>query len=187
MGAGGRSRERAEERTREDLESVIADLARFRYSLRRFVRFSENAARSCGITPQQHQLMLGVAGFTGRGTATISELAEFLQARLHSVVGLVERAEQSGLVRSRKSRADRRVAVVSLTPRGASILAGLAHVHHQQARDLQLFVEIREVERVAFARQARPATRPVHPTRAPHRQSPIISKGKNPREVHTRR
>jgi DNA-binding MarR family transcriptional regulator len=116
-------------------------LASFRYSLRKFLRFSENSARSFGITPQQHQLMLGVAGFTGRGSATISELAEFLQARVHSVVGLVERAEQGGLVLGEKSQADRRVVVVSLTPRGSLILSRLAQIHLRQARNLQPFID----------------------------------------------
>ena len=124
-----------------DIDRLTADLASFRYSLRRFLRFSENAARSYGITPQQHQLMLGVAGFTGRGSATISELAEFLQGRLHSVVGLVERAEHSGLVVAKKSQADRRVVVVSLTPRGSLILGRLSQIHHEQARNLQLFMD----------------------------------------------
>ncbi|MGH9344543.1 MAG: MarR family transcriptional regulator, partial [Terriglobia bacterium] len=90
-------------------DSAVVDLARFRYELRKFLHFSENASRNHGVTPQQHQLMLGVAGFTGRGSATISELAEFLQERIHSVGGLVERAEQSGLVCSRKNGEDRRV------------------------------------------------------------------------------
>lgn len=124
-----------------DLDLVIGALASFRYSLRKFLRFSETSARSYGITPQQHQLMLGVAGFTGRGSATISELAEFLQGRVHSVVGLVERAEQRGLVRAEKSKTDRRVVVVSLTPRGALILSKLAQIHHQEARNLKLLME----------------------------------------------
>lgn len=119
---------------------MISELALFRYSLRRFLRFSETAARTHGVTPQQHQLLLGIAGFTGRGAATVSELAEFLQGRLHSVVGLVERAEQSGLVRSRKSPEDRRVAVVTLTARGASILARLSDIHYEQAQQLRLLM-----------------------------------------------
>jgi len=77
-----------------EVEDVIRDLARFRYALRKFLRFSENGARQCGVTPQQHQLMLGVAGYTGRGLATVSELAEFLQERHHSVMGLVERGQK---------------------------------------------------------------------------------------------
>ena len=111
---------------------TVHELARFRYALRRFLRFSENAARACGLTPQQHQLMLGVAGFTGRNCATISELAEFLQERNHSVVGLVERAVQSGLVRREQDANDRRVVVVTLTRRGESMLSKLAALHQDE-------------------------------------------------------
>jgi DNA-binding MarR family transcriptional regulator len=113
---------------------MMRDLARFRYELRRFLRFSEKAARGCGVTPQQHQLMLGVAGFTDRGTATISELAEFLQERNNSVVGLVERAVESGLVTRQPGALDRRQVVVSLTPRGERVLARLSRLHHDEAQ-----------------------------------------------------
>jgi DNA-binding MarR family transcriptional regulator len=111
---------------------MMQDLAWFRYNLRRFLRFSEKAARACGVTPQQHQLMLGVAGFTGEASVTISELAEFLQERNNSVVGLVERAAESGLVRRASSPMDRRQVVVSLTARGEEILARLSALHHEE-------------------------------------------------------
>ena len=39
-------------------EDAIRNLAWFRYNLRKFLRFSEKAARQCGVTPQQHQLMM---------------------------------------------------------------------------------------------------------------------------------
>lgn len=119
------------------MEEVIRDLAQFRYALRRFLRFSENAARRSGVTPQQHQLMLGVAGFTGRGSATVSELAEFLQEQPHSVVGLIERAELKGLVRRIQDKADRRVVNVSLTPSGKQILHRLSKLHRTEARRIQ--------------------------------------------------
>ena len=115
----------------------MQDLAWFRYNLRRFLRFSEKAARACGVTPQQHQLMLGIAGFTPNGKATISDLAEFLQERNNSVVGLVERAVDSGLVRRRAGKKDRRQVVVSLTPRGEEILSTLAHLHRDEVRRVQ--------------------------------------------------
>ncbi len=108
------------------------DLARFRYDLRRFLSFSERAARQAGITPQQHQLMLGVAGFTGRGWATISELAEFLQARHNAVVGLVNRACRKGLVRKKPVTADMRFMRVELSPRGRSILLRLSALHQRE-------------------------------------------------------
>jgi DNA-binding MarR family transcriptional regulator len=124
-----------------EVDLAVRDLARFRYALRKFLRFSENAARQFGVTPQQHQLMLGVAGYCRRGAASISELAEFLQERLHSVVGLVERAEKSGLVRSKKSKQDRRVVVVALTRRGERILSRLSKIHDEEAKRIRGFLD----------------------------------------------
>ena|ERR1700691_2417151 len=91
-------------KVKEKHTEMMRELAWFRYNLRRFLHFSERAARACGVTPQQHQLMLGIAGFTEDGRATISELAEFLQERNNSVVGLVERAAESGLVLGERAR-----------------------------------------------------------------------------------
>lgn len=76
--------------------------------------------------------MLGIAGFTGRGSATVSELAEFLQERPHSVAGLIERAVQNGLVRRAQDKSDRRVVNVSLTPSGRNILIGLSAMHEEE-------------------------------------------------------
>jgi DNA-binding MarR family transcriptional regulator len=112
--------------------TVLRDLALFRYNLRKFLRFSEKAARQCGVTPQQHQLMLGVAGYTGRGVATISELAEFLQERHHSVVELIERAVQNGLVRRQHDTNDRRVVMVFLTKQGEKTLSKLSSLHQEE-------------------------------------------------------
>ncbi|HEY1502398.1 MAG TPA: winged helix DNA-binding protein [Acidobacteriaceae bacterium] len=117
--------------------AMMQDLAWFRYNLRRFVRFSEKAARACGVTPQQHQLMLGVAGFTESGRATISDLAEFLQERNNSVVGLVERAAESGLVRRQAGKTDRRQVVVTVTAKGEEILSTLTQLHHDELRRIR--------------------------------------------------
>lgn len=108
---------------------MIGELAQFRYRLRRFLRFSEKAARAAGVTPQQHQLMLGVAGFTGRGWATISELGEFLQERHNAVVALVNRAVQAKLVRKTQVARDRRFVRVDLTAAGRAMLMRLAALH----------------------------------------------------------
>jgi len=117
---------------RSTAASLIARLAAFRYQLRRFLRFSEKAARACGLTPQQHQLLLGVAGYTGRGWATVSELAEFLQARHNAVVGLVERAERRRLVRKERAGRDRRFVRVYATPQGQKILDELTRLHREE-------------------------------------------------------
>lgn len=107
-------------------------LAWFRYQLRRYLRFSERAARAAGLTPQQYQLLLGVAGHTGRGWATISELAEFLQQHHNAVVGLVERAARRRLVQKRQSERDRRFVRVRLTRRGHNALCDLAQQHLEE-------------------------------------------------------
>lgn len=111
---------------------VIEQLAQFRYQIRQFLRFSENAARAAGVTPQQQQLMLGVAGFTGLGWANISDLAEFLQERHNAVVELVNRAAQAGLVRRETLASDRRVVRVELTALGRSILLKLSALHRKE-------------------------------------------------------
>ncbi len=109
-------------------------LANFRYALRQFVRFSETAARAGGITPQQHQVLLTIAGFPGREQVTMSELAERLQIRHHSAVGLVDRLVAQALVTRENSEVDRREVYICLTPRGNEILAQLSAAHREELR-----------------------------------------------------
>src|ERR1039458_5573849 len=116
---------------------ALRQLAWFRYRLRCFLRFSERVARTAGITPQQHQLLLGVAAYTGRGWATISELAEFLQGRHNAVVGLVQRAEERGLVRKVQGEQDRRFVKVHLTRKGCTILDKISRQNMAELRELQ--------------------------------------------------
>jgi DNA-binding MarR family transcriptional regulator len=118
--------------------ATLRRLAWIRYCLRRFLRCSERATRSCGLTPQQYLLLLGIAGYTGRGWATISELAEFLQERHNAVVGLVQRASRRGLVRKEQSVRDRRYVRVRLTRRGGTVLQRLADLHLEELKRIQL-------------------------------------------------
>jgi DNA-binding MarR family transcriptional regulator len=112
-------------------------LAEFRYQLRRFLRFSEEATRDSGVTPLQYQLMLQVRGFPGRDWATIGELAERLQAKHHGVVALVSRCEALGLVRRESSATDMRRVEVRLTPEGERCTARLARLHRDELVSLQ--------------------------------------------------
>ncbi len=134
MKPSGRARNKFDRETPAALDrKLIGRLAWFRYHLRRFLRFSEKAARAEGVTPQQHQLLLGIAGYTDRGWATIGELAEFLQERHNAVVGLVERAAKRGLVRKVQGEPDRRFVQVHLTKRGEALLARLSQLHQDEA------------------------------------------------------
>ncbi|HEV2348506.1 MAG TPA: MarR family transcriptional regulator [Terriglobia bacterium] len=133
--------------------ALLLKVALFRYELRRFLRFSERAARTLGVTPQQHQLLLGVAGFTGRGTATISELAEFLQERHNAVVGLVERAAKKGLVWKKRDAQDRRAIQVNLTASGAAVLKKLTRLHLGELRRMRTNLTEGFVQPAQAARQ----------------------------------
>lgn len=109
-------------------------LARFRYALRLFQRFSEDAARSVGLTPAQHQLLLAVRGWQGPDSPTIGEVAERLQLRHHSTVELVQRAITAELVDTIGDPADGRIQRVVLTPRGAELLQSLSLTHRDELR-----------------------------------------------------
>jgi DNA-binding MarR family transcriptional regulator len=109
-------------------------LAAFRYALRQFLRFSEESARSVGIEPQQHQALLAIKGFPGRDRITISELAERLQIRHHSAVGLVDRLAAQRLVGRESAMDDRRQVYVRLTARGDALLEQLATAHREELR-----------------------------------------------------
>ena len=112
-------------------------LARFRYQLRRFLRFSEEATRRKGVTPLQYQLMLQIKGFPGREWATVVELAERLQAKHHGVVALISRCEKAGLVVRNVSRSDMRLVEVQLTAKGEHCLEQLARLHRAEHLSLQ--------------------------------------------------
>jgi len=107
-------------------------MAQYRYAIRRFLRFSEEAARAAGITPQQYQLMLALKGYPGRERANITELAERMQLDHHSTVGLVDRTEERGLVRREQDQEDRRQVNVQLTGAGISLLRKLVSVHRDE-------------------------------------------------------
>ncbi len=115
-------------------KSQYETLAAFRYALRRFIHFSEEAAHGAGIAPQQYQALLAIKGFPGRDTITVGELAERLQLRHQSAVGLVDRLVAEKWVARRRSIEDRRRVMIYLTVGGELILEKLAAVHRGQLK-----------------------------------------------------
>ena len=97
-------------------------LAEFRYQIRRFIHFSEEAARHAAVEPQHHQLMLAIKGKLDDEPARIAYLAERLQIQHHSAVELVDRLVRKGLITRTRGEQDRREVFVELTPRGEHIL-----------------------------------------------------------------
>src|SRR5580704_13358943 len=119
--------------SKEDFEQ----LSEFRYQMRKFERFSEQAAQDEGITPLQYLLLLHIKGYPDREWATIGELAERLQAQHHGVVALVSRCEALELVERRVSTSDRRQVEVHLLKAGERVLARLAELHRAELRSLK--------------------------------------------------
>jgi DNA-binding MarR family transcriptional regulator len=122
-------------------------LAEFRYALRQYLVFSKNAVETAGITLQQHQALLAIIGYPGREKVTIGELAERLQIRHHSAVGLVNRLVEQGLVERTSNQDDRRQVFINLTQKGMQVLESLASMHREELRHLgpQLCVLLEQI------------------------------------------
>jgi DNA-binding MarR family transcriptional regulator len=126
-------------------------LAEFRYTLRRFMNFSENAVEDIGLTPQQHQALLAIKGFPGREWITVGELAERLQIRHNSAVGLVNRLETENLIDRSPAADDRRQVFISITEHGLSILEKLSNTHREELQRLspQLRLLLERIEELS--------------------------------------
>ncbi len=116
--------------TQRDYES----LAEFRHQIRRFLRFSERAAREAGLEPRQHQLLLALKGLPANVRPKIAEVAERLQIQHHSAVELVNRLETAGFVRRQRGSEDRREVHLQLTPKGEKVLRELSLHHRSELR-----------------------------------------------------
>jgi DNA-binding MarR family transcriptional regulator len=113
---------------------LLTSLADFRYALRQFLHFSETSALEAGMQPQQHQLILQVAGAPATAVTTVAFVAERLGLKHNSAVELVDRSEREGLVARDEDPTDRRRAIVRLTRKGERLLDRLAGDHAQELR-----------------------------------------------------
>ena len=109
-------------------------LAEFRHLIRRFLRFSEQAARAAGLEPKQHQLLLALKGLAADVRPRIAEVAERLQIQHHSAVELVNRLESAGFVRRQRGEEDRREVLLFLTAHGENVLQQLSLGHREELR-----------------------------------------------------
>ena len=122
-------------RSRKSLtEADYRHLAEFRYRLRQFLAFSEEAARGAGLLPQHHQALLAIRGFGGR--LTVGELAQRLAIKPHSAVGLADRLVEAGLAVRHANAKDRRRVELMLTPAASRKIANLSRSHREELRHL---------------------------------------------------
>jgi DNA-binding MarR family transcriptional regulator len=107
-------------------------LAEFRHHIRRFLHFSEEAAREKGIEPQQHQLMLAIKGLPEDMRPTLTALSQRLCLRHHSTVELVNRLVERGAAVRKPGAEDRREMLVELTRHGERLLQELSVEHLEE-------------------------------------------------------
>jgi DNA-binding MarR family transcriptional regulator len=114
----------------------LQTLAEFRYTLRQFLQFSEQCAEQAGLHPQQHQLLLHLAGAPDGVETTVSYAAERLGLRHHTVVELSNRCVDAGLILRKNATVDRRRVVLQVTPKGQRILETLSDDHERELYEL---------------------------------------------------
>lgn len=129
-------------------------LAEFRYTLRKFLGFSEAVALKHDVTPQQYQGLLAIQGYPGRDWVTIGEFAEQMHVAHHSAVGLIDRMEALKLVRRAAGKEDRRQVQVRLTPKGLGVLEKLYRAHREELQSVG-------PQLVGLLRRATTAARPI--------------------------
>jgi DNA-binding MarR family transcriptional regulator len=128
----------------------LRTLAEFRHRLRQFLQFSENAAQKLGLQPQQHQLLLQIAGAPDCNATTIGYAAERLGLRHNTAVELSNRCQEAGLIRRKQDGDDRRCVLLELTPKGRRLLDSLSIDHARELNELapQLIRTLTELKRV---------------------------------------
>jgi len=110
-------------------------LAEFRYQIRKFLHFSEQAVQAAGLERGQYQLMLAIKGMPQGVRPRILELAHRMQIQHHSAVELINRLEARGYVHRERAQEDRREVLLVLTPKGERVLEELALHHQEQLRN----------------------------------------------------
>jgi DNA-binding MarR family transcriptional regulator len=110
-------------------------LAEFRYQIRKFLHFSEQAVHAAGLERGQYQMLLSIKGMPEGVRPRIRELANRMQIQHHSAVELINRLERGGFVRRERAQDDRREVLLALTPKGERVLAELALHHHEELQN----------------------------------------------------
>jgi DNA-binding MarR family transcriptional regulator len=110
-------------------------LAEFRYQIRKFLHFSDQAVEAAGMERGQYQLMLSIKGMPDGSRPRIRDVANRMQIQHHSAVELINRLEAGGYVRRERALDDRREVLLALTPKGEKVLAELALHHHEQLQE----------------------------------------------------
>ena len=133
---------------------LLQVLAEFRYQLRGFLQFSQQAANRVGLHPQQHQLLLQVAGAPVGVPVSIAYAAARLGLHHNSAVELVNRSVKAALLLRTPDPRDGRRVVLEITAKGKGILKRLSQSHARELRELGPPL-VRSLQRIQKAEPAR--------------------------------
>lgn len=117
-------------------EADYQRLAELRYALRRFLHWSAEQAKQAGLTPSQHQLMLAIRAWSDERGPTVGDIASVLLVRHHSAVGLVDRAQEAGLIVRKRDPDQHSLVRLHLTETGAARLRSLSELHLRELAQL---------------------------------------------------
>lgn len=133
--------------------ALIPTLAEFRFALRSFLHFSECTATNAGLQPQQHQLLLQVAGAPETALVTIAYAASRLGLKHNSVVELVDRSQREGLLSRTTDAEDRRRAILHVTRKGRQVLAKLSGNHARELQEMapRLIASLKKIQKHSSA------------------------------------
>jgi len=129
--------------TDEQYQRLLA----FRIALRRFNQWSQEEAESHGLTHAQHQLLLAIRGHVGAEGPTIGEVADYLLVKHHTATGLVDRAQETGLVERVRDAKDSRRVRLRLSDKGSEIISALTAVHLEEIHGLTPLLDLLDVDR----------------------------------------
>lgn len=117
-------------------DADYARLGELRYALRRFLHWSAEQATEAGLTPTQHQLMLAIRAWRDQRGPTVSDIAAMLLVRHHSAVGLVDRAQEAGLIIRERDPDQHSLVRLHLTEEGSAKLRSLSQAHLRELAQL---------------------------------------------------
>jgi DNA-binding MarR family transcriptional regulator len=109
-------------------------MAEFRFQIRKFLHFSEQAVQGAGLERGQYQLMLAIKGMPDGLRPRIRDIANRMHIQHHSAVELINRLEAGAYVRRERTAEDKREVLLALTPKGERVLEELALHHHEELR-----------------------------------------------------
>jgi DNA-binding MarR family transcriptional regulator len=100
------------------------------------VKEGQRIVRPYGITEAQFNILMLLKHQSADGTMSQTALGNMLLVNRSNVTGLIDRMEQSGLVRRAADSGDRRVNKVEITGKGQQVLATVQETYYTRIKEI---------------------------------------------------